>query len=442
MVGLTPVPAQDISPHVFRQKTTLASVSSSGGQGNGYSAVVPLSGSSISGDGKLVAFQSAATNLVPGDTNGFLDAFVHDMYTGLTERVSVASSGAAGNDISGDHGVSISADGRFVAFKSHASNLVDGDTNGQPDVFVHDRTTGLTERVSVDTFGVEGNGYSGLLGASLSEHCRFVAFGSYATNLVAGDMNGFEDLFVRDRQSGTTELVSMDSRGGQGNARSMWPSISADGRFVAFQSDASNLVTDDTNGCGDIFVHDRNAGLTERVSVSSSGVEGNLSSSNFGLSISANGQFVAFVSSATNLVVNDTNGFLDVFVHDRCTGLTERVSVDSSRLQANDYTTGATISANGRFVGFESYATNLVSDDTNGILDAFVHDRFSGITGRVSVGSFDVQGNERSYVPTLSSDGLTVAFHSFASNLVVGDSNEVSDTFVRNLELFSRARRR
>lgn len=442
LLGVTTLSAQDVSQLVVGQKTMRASVSSSGAEGNRYSAVVPLAGSSISGDGRLAAFMSAASNLVDGDTNGFLDAFVHDRSTGLTVRVSVDSSGAEGNDISGDHGVSISADGRFVAFKSHASNLVAGDANGYPDVFVHDSLAGLTERVSVDSSGLEGNGYSGLLGAAISEHGRFVAFGSSATNLVAGDVNGFEDLFVRDRQSGTTELVSVDSQGAQGNARSVWPSISADGRFVAFQSEASNLVSGDANGCGDVFVNDRSTGHTERVSVDSSGAESNGSSSNFGLAISANGRFVAFVSSATNLVANDTNGYLDVFVHDRLSGLTERASVGSFGVESNELTTGSTISGDGRFVGFESYATNLVDGDTNCFLDAFVHDRSTGLTERVSVNSSGMQGNERSYVPALSSDGLIVVFLSFASDLVVGDTNEVSDVLVRDRRLLPRPRRR
>src|SRR5438132_985845 len=218
------------------QTTVRVSVASDGTEGNDVSL-----GSALSADGRFVAFDSAATDLVAGDTNGASDVFVHDRQTGTTERVSVASDGAQGNDSSSRGSPALSADGRFVAFDSDATNLVAGDTNGTTDVFVHDRQTGTTERVSVASGGgTQGNGKSGGFFAfpALSADGRFVAFQSDATNLVAGDTNGTTDVFVHDRQTGTTERVSVASAGSQGNGSSAGPVLSADGRFVAFHDTA------------------------------------------------------------------------------------------------------------------------------------------------------------------------------------------------------------
>ena len=224
----------------------------------------------ISADGRFIAFTSDADNLVPGDTNATQDVFVHDRQTGTTERVSVSSNGDEGNSFSGDISqISISADGRFVAFASLASNLVPGDTNNEYDIFVHDRQTGETERVSVSSFGVEAEDFNWW--PSISGDGRFVAFSSDATNLVPGDMNVKRDVFVHDRETGATERVSVSSSGEEATNRSKNPYISGSGRFVAFSSDAVNLVPSDSNGARDIFVHDRETGLTQRVSVSSTG---------------------------------------------------------------------------------------------------------------------------------------------------------------------------
>jgi hypothetical protein len=237
---------------------------------------------------------------------------------GLTERVSVSSAGDQGNGDS--YCPSIDADGRFVAFYSEASNLVPGDTNGKPDFFVHDRETGLTERVSVSSTGEQANGWPGSTTASISADGRYVAFSSWATNLVPGDTNGQMDVFLRDRLAGTTERVSVSSSGAQGNNESGGAAVSADGRFVEFGSYASNLAPGDANGKRDIFVRDRLTGLTERVSVSSFGDEGD-DDSQYPTGISADGRFAVFDSLASNLVPGDTNGHVDVFVHDRCGAL-------------------------------------------------------------------------------------------------------------------------
>jgi Tol biopolymer transport system component len=388
---------------------------------------------------------------VAGDTNGLCDIFVHDRQTGETTLVSVDS---LGNQANGDSFVpSISADGRFVAFLSAASNLVAGDTNADFEAFVHDRLTGQTVRVNVDSLGNQGNAgeLAGVpqVRAALSGDGRFVAFSSFSSNLVPGDTNGTNDIFVHDRQTGQTTRVSVDSNGTEANGPSDVASISADGRFVAFRSLASNLVSGDTNNfcdingdlvftdnCPDVFVHDRQTGQTTRVSVDSNGVEGNGESfaSSSGMSLSADGRFVAFSSEASNLVPGDTNGIRDVFVHDRQAGTTTRVSVDSAGNQGTTAVfsgAGVAISADGRFVAFE-FDPPLVAEDTNGRPDVFVHDRATGETTLASVDSAGNGGNGSSVAPAISADGRFVSFVSGSDNLVAGDTNNVPDVFVHD----------
>jgi len=419
--------------------TTRVSVDSQGGQSNDASLSV-----SISADGRYVAFESYASNLVPEDTNLAADVFVHDRLTGQTERVSVNGVGSQGNSHS--LGSAISADGRFVAFQSDATNLVANDNNNNYDdcgfscwdVFVHDRLTGATERVSVDSAGAEANDRSRV--GDLSADGRFVAFVSEASNLVPGDTNNNEDVFVRDRLTGITSRVSINSAGAQGLGRSTEPSISGDGRYVAFYSHSNLVSGEDTNFAFDVFVHDRQTGATERVSEDGAGVEGNGDS--FAPSISADGRYVAFASFSTSLLPGDTNGGAgDVFVHDRLTGAKERVSVDSAGAQGNGDSRAPAMSTDGRFVAFLSGATNLVPGDTadcgfsfpGGCVDIFVHDRLTGETMRVSVDSAGVEGNGGSYRAAINADGRYVAFESRATNLVPSDTNGVYDVFVHDL---------
>jgi Tol biopolymer transport system component len=404
--------------------TERVSVSSSGAPGNLESGNI-YGRCSISPGGRFVAFDSVATNLVAGDTNARGDVFVRDRANGTTDRVSVDSNGVEGNDSSGDS--SISADGRFVAFDSYATNFA-LDTNATLDVFVRDRQLGTTERVNVDSSGTEANAFSAV--PAISADGRFVAFMSYASNLVAGDTNGKYDVFVRDRQLGTTERVSLSTAGIEGDLDNGWPSISADGRFVAFSTDSTNLVAGDTNGMYDVFVRDRLLGKTERVSVATGGTQANSHSQN--ASISADGRFVAFQGGATNLVAGDTNAVPDVFVHDRLNGTTGRVSVASGGAQADGFSSFGTISGDGRFVAFESQATNLVLGDTNGFTDVFVHDRTTGETERVNVTPSGMQVYDWSGTRTISADGRFVVFTSQASSLDPGDTNGHWDTFVRD----------
>jgi Tol biopolymer transport system component len=404
--------------------TERVSVSSLGAEGDDES-LYP----SISGDGRYVAFWSRAANLVAGDGNGEADVFVHDRQTGTTDRVSVSSLGAEGDY--GSYYPSISDDGRYVAFHSSANNLVAGDSRFM-DVFVHDRQTGTTERVSVSSLGAEADGSS--YAASISADGRCVAFDSLAANLVAGDGNDEQDVFVHDRQTGTTERVSVSSAGDEGHSSSLLkgsllPSISDDGRYVAFGSYANNLVAGDTNGARDVFVHDRQTGTTERVSVSTFGAEANGYS--YAASISADGRYVAFASVADTLVAGDDNRHGDIFVHDRQTGTTGRVSVSSGGAEANHDSYYPSISGDGRYVAFGSYATNLVAGDDNDLIDVFLHDRQTGTTERVSVSSAGAEGHGSSRYPSISGEGRCVAFQSSAANLVLGDSNLVLDVFVR-----------
>jgi len=287
---------------------------------------------------------------------------------------------------------------------------------------------GSTARVSVGIDGAEANSSS--MGASVSADGRYVAFYSGASNLVADDTNNTSDVFLRDRVLGVTERVSIGSDGSEANANSSLPSLSSDGRHVAFESGASNLVEGDTNAVGDVFVHDRVLGVTELVSIGGGRTQANDYSTR--PSMSGDGQYVAFESRATNLVADNSNS-KGVFVRDRLSNVTERVSVGNDGTQADGDSWGPAISGDGRFVAFPSAATNLVFGDTNDLEDLFVRDRVLGVTERVSVRSGGTQANGESYYPSMSFDGRYVAFESWASNLVTGDTSAFGDVFVHDL---------
>ncbi len=407
---------------VTAQVTQRVSLSSTGAQGNDHSVA-----NSITPDCRYVAFESFASNLVPGDTNGWSDVFVRDRQNGTTERVSIEAGGIQGNGDS--YGGWLSADGRFVAFGSIATNLVPADTNGFSDVFVRDRRIGTTERVSISSGGAQANNFSGA--GPMTPDGRYVVIVSFASNLGPVATSG-QQVFVRDRQNGTTELESVATGGTPGNSWSYGASISVDGRYVAFLSDANNLVLGDTNGSTDVFVHDRQSGTTARVNVASNGAQANYGFDTHAW-ISADGRYVAFSSDATNLVPSDTNNSVDAFVRDRQSGTTERVSVDSGSLQGNGDSDWPRISADGRYVVFNSDATNLVLGDTNWFGDVFIRDRRIGTTERVSIGSGGVQGNSDSgtWVPP-SFDGRYVAFMSTATNLVPWNTNAADQVFIRD----------
>jgi Tol biopolymer transport system component len=412
--------SEDEQDTVFARDIKRVSIASNGTQANGDSEEP-----SISSDGRIIAFISDATNLVAVDTNGVADVFVHDLDTGITVRVSIATSGTQADDEA--FTLSLSSNGRFVAFGSFATNLVAGDTNGKVDVFVHDRNTGATVRVSIASDGTQGNDES--FSPAISSDGRFVAFQSDATNLVPNDTNNRSDIFVRDRQTGTTERISVASDGIQANGDSISPAISSNGRFVAFSSEASNLVAGDTNNKADIFVHDRQNDTTELIAGSA---EFNTATGTIIVApaISPDGGFVGFRSDADDLVPGDTNNSFDTFIIDRDTLIAELISVSSSDVEGNSDSGRPSISSNNRYVVFSSIATNLVSQDTNGSEDVFVRDRDAGRTRRVSIAFDGAQGDNDSFSAVISGDGRSVAFTSFAENLVRDDTNGRFDIFV------------
>lgn len=404
--------------------TSVVSVSSAGEPGNFFS-IRPA----LSADGRSVAFVSIATNLVEPDLSPFINVFVHDRLSGMT----ILADNPAGEPSNGESGVfrvALSEGGRWVVFDSFGDNLVKRDKNRAVDVFAHDLLTGVTRRMSLSDTNLEGN--SGSTSGVISDNGRFVAFHSFSTNLVKGDTNNTLDIFVRDRdpdgnglydqpRAGRTVRVSVSSAGEEGDDVSFDPAISGDGRSVAFISAANTLVPDDTNGESDVFVHDRETGTTMRVSVASDGTESNSFSQNAALN--QNGRYVAFRSDADNLVPDDTNGEIDVFVHYRETGTTTRVSVNDAGEQGNGESFGPVLSADGRFLAFSSFAGNLVPDDTNGVADVFVRDLLLGTTTRVNVSSTGEQANGQSVdFIGISADGLVFTFGSAASNLVPGVS--------------------
>ena len=355
-----------------------------------------------------------------------------------TTRLSVGPSGRQADNESFD--ATVSAQGLYVAFSSEATNLVAQDSNDAFDVFVRDRKRGVTSRVSLGSGRQQADSHSS--DPAISADGRFVAFTSIATNLVAGDTNKAVDVFVRDRLRNVTSRVSVGPNGRQATSTDKEPisyadtAISADGRYVAFTSTATNLVAGDTNRASDIFVHDRRTGVTSRASVTSAERGGNGQS--LFPAMSANGRYVAFASYSTNLVAGDSNAAPDVFVRDRRKGTTSRVSVGPKGRQGKGQSSSPAISGDGRYLAYVSTAANLIAGDTNGGSDVFVYDRRKGVTSRVSVGTNGKQARPGSppnafFLETsVSRSGRYVAFTSAADNLVPRDSNKVADVFVRD----------
>lgn len=366
---------------------------------------------SLSIDGRWVAFSSGATNLVASDTNGRWDVLVHDRQTNTTALVSVGTSGAQFNGDSWNP--IISADGRFVAFDVVAQPFPG---NNATSLTLHDRQTGTTTQVA-SQLG------SHSLHGSLSSDGRFIA---YEHSMFGPPYH----IYFLDRQAGVTVQVDVDNAGSPANSMSNAPSISGDGRLVAFTSEASNLIAGDTNSLSDVYVRDLVAATTVRISVASGGAQA--SGASAAPAFSADGRFVAFGSYASDLVPGDTNAQYDVFLHELATGTTTRVSLGPGGAQGNSGSFAPSISADGRMIAFTSAALNLVAADTNGVEDAFVHDRVAGITRRTSVSTTGGQADAPSHPTAISGDGRTSAFDSVATNLVVGDSNATSDVFVRD----------
>ncbi|HJT79962.1 MAG TPA: hypothetical protein VJ719_02100 [Chthoniobacterales bacterium] len=425
VLGLPGASAEPASPAPYPRpgSTQRASVPYHGGQANLF-AFDPA----ISLNGRITAWDSYATDFVPADTNELEDVFARNLVSGSLHRLSIASNGGSSQP-------AVSGDGRYVAFTSDATNLVEHDGNHRRDVFVHDLVAGTIERVSVSNTGAEADDTS--LNPALSFDGRFVAFMSYASNLVPAAANLYPQIYVRDRITGTTELVSVSSNGEIGDGGSLYVDISSDGRYVAFSSAAENLVPNDSNLQQDVFFHDRETGQTEIVSISTNGTAGEHDSRI--PSISDDGRFVAFESIATTLVPEDTNGASDIFVRDRASGVTRRVSVTNSGAEAESgntpFTPGsyfAAISPDGRYVVFQSDAPNLMADDTIRDWDVFVHDLMTGNTTPAALGLDGLQPNKGSGQPEIGADGRYVALLSKSTNLVPEGNDDWEDVFVHD----------
>ncbi|MBI2838203.1 MAG: hypothetical protein HYX75_07820 [Acidobacteria bacterium] len=403
-------------------ETILVSTSTAGGSGAG-SSYLPY----ISPNGRFVCYVSEAGDIVEGDGNGKRDVFLFDVQKRTNLLVSTGVGGVAANGIS--ESAMPSANGRWVPFSSGATNLVVGDGNGFIDAFLYDSKTKTIERVSLGEGGEEGDWIT--YGQGVSPSGRFVLLGSVATNLVADDTNGKRDVFLRDRKTGTTERVSLTSAGGEADADCFVfvQPMTPDARYITFYSAATNLVGGNPNpGGNSVYVRDRKAGTTTLVSLTAQGQPA--IGDNKVAAISKNGRFVAFYSNAA-LVSEDTNGAYDAYMRDLKAGTVRRVSLGNGGVEGNGTSLLRSMSGNARFVGFVSEADNLVDGDVNGKPDAFVRDLKTGVTTRVSVATDGSEGDLDSNWPFISDNGRWISFYSEATNLITGDNNGAGDVFLR-----------
>ena len=401
--------------------TERVSVAGAGREGGRQSGAA-----SVSRGGRYVAFTSSS-RFVRGDTNGTADVYVRDRRERVTRLVSTTPSGTAGNG--GSFLPTVTPDGRFVAFLSIASDLAPGDGDTASDVFVRDLVAGTTRRVSVADDGSESATWVTTSRPDLSADGRLVTFTSTDATLAPGGTSGVAAVYLRDRVRGTTERVSVDSAGSPADGDSADATISSDGRLVAFSSYAGDLVPGDTGPYADVFLRDRAAGTTTRLSTGVAGAQPDGGSVE--PDVSAGGAVVAFRSQASNLVPRDTNAADDVFVADLAAGTVRRVSLSSSEGQAGAGSVLPSTSGSGRFVAFQSVADDLVAGDTNDATDVFVRDRLLGTIRRVSVSAAGGQGGGSSGSPALSTNGRHVAFESEAADLVPRDTNQTIDVFLR-----------
>ena len=422
LIALTAAPAWAAKAHTKR-----ISVKSNGNEVNADN-----DNPAISGSARFVAFESVGA-FTGGDAGTDADVFVNDRKTGKTERVSVKSNGKEVNSGDGSEDASISADGRFVAFTSDAA-LTNGDTNGMLDVFVHDRKTGKTTRISVTSSGQQVLADS--QDPAISADGRYVAFDSDG-QFTGGDGNGMVDVYERDRKTGKTKRISIDSNGQGVLADSQSPAVSGDGRLVVFESDGQLTPQTDYGPFPlldtDIFVRDTKTHKTTRMSLKSNGDEASSAAQvpSRDPAISANGRLVTFRTGGV-FVTGDTNGLEDVYVHDRQTGNTRLVSVASNGTPGNapsGIAAPAPLSANGRFVAFESNA-DLVGSDGNGYRDVYLRDRKTGKTKRISVKSNGEAVDANHQEPAISGDGRFVAFASLGA-FTSGDTGNDFDVFER-----------
>jgi Concanavalin A-like lectin/glucanases superfamily/PA14 domain/FG-GAP-like repeat/RTX calcium-binding nonapeptide repeat (4 copies)/WD40-like Beta Propeller Repeat len=380
------------------------------------------SGASFNGDGNYLVFASRATNTGLGGYGTRMILFYNRESKDLS-RIDLSYEEESNGD---SNSPSISADGRYVAFYSYATNLV-GDTNGTADIFLYDLDLETTKLISANSSGIQANGAS--FDPIISANGRYIAFRSAATNLVAGDTNNVEDIFVHDRLTSTTKRVNVSNTNIQANGSSYYYSISGDGRYIVFQSNASNLVTGDNNDSSDVFVYDQNTSTTKRISIGNNNSDSNGAS--FDPSISDDGRYIVFISGAANLAAGDNNYLDDVFIYDQVAQTTSIIT--NNGVQPNGFSYAPKISADGRYITFASWANNLVPDDNNLNIDVFVYDRVTQTIKRVDVSNSNTQSNAVSEPATISGNGKYVAFISAATNLVSDDNNNTYDIFIRDI---------
>ena len=360
----------------------------------------------ISTDGRFVVFESDASNIVKGDTNGVTDVFLRDRATAITTRVSVSSADVQANGPSGGAG-SVTPDGRFVSFSSAASNLVTGDTNGLADVFVRDTVAGTTERVSISTAGGQGNGPAHA--SILSDDGRFVLFDSEASNYFRSE-SWAPTVYVRDRLHGTTGVAGDDYRTSECNLGG----FSADGNLAAFHCRKAKW---------EVYVRNLTDGTVGRVTK----FPQDSSNVSWVSDLSGDGRYVAFTTDA-KVVPADTNGTFDAYIYDRKTRVFDLVSKTQAGAAGNNSSGPASVSDDGRFVAFFSWASNLVDGDERGTADGFVRDRFGKTTTRMTGSSFGGLGAAGRIL--ISGDGRTTAFTTDVNHFVANDTNDQDDTFV------------
>jgi hypothetical protein len=415
---------------VFTAAFTLSGSSSATVPGNNYLISGPSSGTkqstpssyshSVSFDGRYTAFMSNATNLVANDTNSTSDIFVKDMSTGSVVLISQSTAGVLGNNASIKP--SISYDGRYVAFVSSASNFDASNLGNGQDMYVRDTVNNTTQLASKTLSGFATNS---------ADNGRINADGRFVVYEATNSSTGGRDIHVYDILNNTVDIVSKSSSGVAGG-NSTWPSISCDGSIVAFGSAATNLVPNDTNNQADIFVVDRTGGhrITNITLIANGGSSVQDVTNGLSSNVSCDGNFIAYVSAATNLVANDTNSKKDVFQYSRVDQQTRLISKSSAGTQGNQDSRGVSISGTGRYVAFSSGASNLVTGNTNGLTNIYIHDTKTGITEIVSKDSSGNFANNTNYEPFLSADGRYVAYMTVASNLTAADTDSATDVML------------
>ncbi len=429
--GAPPVPTPTPSP-TPSMRLTSATAADANTTGNSDSRH-RFSDTAVSGDGRYSAFITQGNNLVVPGQPGVMR---RDHQDNETLKVNIVSGSGASDDTtaSPNFRLSITPDGRYIAFTSAGTNLdsITPDTNGVNDVFRHDTLTGTTIRVSL----VDGGVLQGGVGLASENPCispdgNFVAFESVAA-LKGSDTNGLRDIYVRNITANTTSLASVSSGGALANGASKQPTMRNHGQAVAFSSDATNLIVPaDGNSASDVYLRDLTGSTTILISKTPGGVPG--AGSSTGPYMTPDTRYISFTSNAGDLGPT-SNGFNQIYLYDRNTSTMTIESVATGGTLGNANCGLATLSDNARYIAIQSDATNLVTPDVGGFTDCFVRDRTANVTIRVSQSTAGVQGNGHSFDPNLSGDGRWIDFHGFPTNFGFTDTNGVDDDFmVRNL---------